>query len=1048
MAPNYLSVMLINIERGIIMVKIDFNQLHVHSCMSRRDAHSRIDLLVAKAKENGQRAVALTDHGVLHGIPQFFAEAEKQGIKPIAGFEGYMTQGPRGEASPHFHQLLIAKNKKGFQNLVKLSSEAFLSGFYNKPRFDWELLEKHSEGLIATSSCLAGMIPQAIMAGEYNEARKLVQKFVGIFGEDFYLEIQATPTDSQKMVNAELIKIADQYGVKLIATGDVHFVNKEDMQAHLAMLCLGRNQKLHEVKGYDGEENFYLKTGKEMAVSLLSMGYDKQVVIEALNNTGEIVNKVDFELKKEKDHLPEFPLPEGYTDKGKLVSDMVKEGLTRKVKRPTKVHIDRLKFEIGVIKEKGYLDYFLIVSDAMKFCKREGIVLNFGRGSGAGSLVAFLLDITEVDPIEHGLFFERFLDISRAKMPDIDSDIEDERRFEVLDYLKEKYGWENVSQVINYGTMTAKLAMKNALMVYDVPFGKAQEISNLIPDTLGINLEEAFKVAPDLRSMRKQSVTTKEGELVQLEEVFSLAEKLEGVVDKLSTHAGGILITPTPISDNFPVYGDRDRMVTQWDKDDLENLGGVKFDFLGLKTLRMVGLALKSIKMEHGIDIDIYELGRTANDPATYARITRGDTQNSFQFNSSGMQQLCKAVKPTEFKHIVAINALYRPPALASGDTWRYARIKNGQELEHYSHPDEERITGETFGVITYQEHVMELTHQFAGWDYGRGDKLRKMNGEQLEALRDEFVRDCFGNGYGSHSEAMSEIWSRIVQYLGYGFNKAHGVSYSMLSYVTVWLEEHYPEHWQSAIMSVKMGEQDKIAQVFQDVKRAGFDFQTPDINLSGDIFTAKEGKIVFPLGAILGVGDGAVQELLAHKPYNSLQDLMDRVNLRIVSLRAMKPLILSGAFDSLYPDLSRAGVLVKYLELKKEKKDKVQEAIEMAQNWNEDIQAEFEKKLMGVYITKHPLDRYHFRNWSEYSEGQSGCLAGGKVVKVKTFNDKNDNRMAFATLETLEGMRELVVFASSMKKIEPYLVKDMMIIADGKKDGQKLIVNKVKELE
>lgn len=1030
-------------------IKIDFNQLHDHSCNSRRDAHSRVDKLVAKAKANGQRAIGLTDHGVLHGIPQFFREGKKQGVKTVAGFEGYFAPEDRAAASPHFHQVVFAKNDVGFKNMSKLSSEAFLSGFYNKPRFDWELLLKYKEGLILTSSCLAGQIPQAILNGELREARKIAQKFKDVFGDDFYMEIQPTPTNSQKLVNKEIIKIAQELEIELLATCDVHYVEKEDVKAHLGMLCLGRNQKMHEIKGYDGEENYYLKTAKEVYTDFVTQGYDKEVVIQAMNNTGKVVDKCDFELKKEKDFLPEFPLPEGYTDKDRLLGDMVKEGLMRKVPVKSKTYIDRIKFELGVIREKGYQDYFLIKADAIKYGKSQGIIFNFGRGSGAGSLVAYLLDITEVDPIVHNLFFERFLDITRSKMPDIDTDIEDERRSEVLDYLKRKYGWRNVSQVINYGTMTAKLAFKNALMVYDIPFGKAQEISGLVPETLKITIEEAYKVNPALKAKRKEVILDNRGEKVSLDEVFDLAERFEGVVDKLSTHAGGILITPEPIMNNFPVYGTKEKMVTQWDKDDLEQLGGVKFDFLGLTMLRTLGLALRSIKAEYGIDIDIYELARLANDPKVYERISKGMTQNSFQFNSSGMQQLCKAVKPTEFAHLVAITSLYRPAALASGDTWRFARIKNGEEEAHYSHPWEKEITGETFGIITYQEHVMQLVHKFAGWDYGQGDKLRKMSGEQLEEKRADFLNDCECTFEGLTDELeaqMNEIWDRIVQYLGYGFNKSHGVAYTMLSYLTVWLEVYYPEHWQAAIMTTKMGDQDKIAQVFQEVKREGFEFQAPDINLSSKTFVANKGKIVFPLGTILNVGDAAVADLMEKKPFSSLEDLMERCNLRVVSKRAMKPLILAGAFDLMYPDMTRKDIYVKYLEIKKDGKKNIKVVSQM--EWNDTVQADWEKELLGVYITKHPMDKYHFRNWKEWNEGEKGVLVGGKITKVKFFNDTKGNRMAFASIETLEGIRELVIFASSIKKAEPLLRKGLMIMAEGKKDGEKLIVSKLKEMK
>jgi DNA polymerase-3 subunit alpha len=407
------------------------------------------------------------------------------------------------------------------------------------------------------------------------------------------------------------------------------------------------------------------------------------------------------------------------------------------------------------------------------------------------------------------------------------------------------------------------------------------------------------------------------------------------------------------------------------------------------------------------------------------------------------MQELCKKVKPTKFEHIVAINALYRPPALASGDTWRYARIKNGEEEERYSHPEEKLITGDTYGVITYQEHVMQLVHHFAGWDYGRGDKLRKMSTEQLEGLRAEFIKDSISKGYPEG--AMNEIWSRIVNYMGYGFNKSHGVAYSMISYLTVWLEAHYPEHWKSAIMTTKMGEQDKIAQVFTEIKREGYKFQAPDVNKSDLIFTAHSGKIVFPLGSIKGVGDTAVEELMKHKPFSSLEDLMERVNKRVVSARAMKPLILAGAFDELYPDKTRKDVLLEYYKLKGESKKRLQEVTDM--EWNETIQAEYEKELIGVYITKHPLENYHFRDWNEYPDGERNALIGGVVSKVKSFNDKKGNRMAFVTIDTIEGAREVVVFSNVFSKFECLLKKGSILMAEGKKDGEKLLANKFKEL-
>jgi DNA polymerase III subunit alpha len=1030
-------------------IKIDFVHLHDHSCGSRRDAHSRVDKLVKKAVEHGQRAIALTDHGVLHMIPELFRECKKNDIKPIAGNEMYFAPTGRDTKDGHFHQLVLVKNVTGWRNLLKLTSEAFLSGFHGKPRFDWELLKKHHEGLILTSSCLAGMIPQAILKGEYKEARTIATHFKAIMGEDFYLEIQPTNTPEQEMVNKEIEKIHNELGVPVIATGDVHYVDPEDMKAHIGMLCLGRNQKIYEVTAYEGEENYYLKHAKQVYIDLKKQGFSQEFIIQAMNETGKIADKVDFDLVKEKDHLPAFPSDQ---DPDKLIGEMVKEGLMRKVK-PNKTYIDRLKFELQVIREKGYSDYFLIVADAIKKGKELGIMFAPARGSGAGSLVSYLLDITEVDPIKHKLFFERFLDITRQKMPDIDTDIEDERRYEIIDYLIEKYGADRVAQIANIVKMSPKSAFKNALMVYDVPFAESQKITGLI-DGSTKTIEQAYQLSPELAKLKKTATKNSKGNQVRLSEVFDMAERFEGVVSGFSKHAGGVLITPTAISDFFPIFKpsvDDPYPVVQWDKDDIEALGGVKFDFLGLSTLRTLGLAIRSIEAETGKRLDINDIFRgDLDDPLVYERITQGMTQNAFQLNSSGMQELCKKVKPTKFEHIVAINALYRPPALASGDTWRYARIKNGEEEEYYSHPEEKEITGDTYGVITYQEHVMQLVHHFAGWDYGRGDKLRKASAEQLEELRYEFLLDCFENFNFDQDNIefknqMNEVWDRIIQYMGYGFNKSHGVAYSMISYLTVYIEAHYPEHWKSAIMTTKMGEQDKIAQVFSEIKREGFEFQAPDINKSDIIFTANSGKIVFPLGSIKGVGDTAVTEIMKHKPFNDIEDLMERCNLRVVSARAMKPLILAGAFDEMYSDLNRAQILAHYYTVKKDKKATIQEWNDF--EWTDKVQADYEKDLIGVFISSHPMDKYNFRSWREWGNGDKSCLIGGVIGKIKTFKDKKGQRMAFVTLETAEGSREIVIFSNVFKKYEHLLKEKNTVMAEGKKDGEKLLANKFKEL-
>ncbi|AVO23050.1 DNA polymerase III alpha subunit [Bacillus phage Anath] len=1047
---------------------IKYIECHLHSCGSQKDAHGRIDKIVAKAKELGQPAVALTDHGALHMIPSFFAECAKQDIKPLAGMEGYFTdvRGGDDKTTTNYHQLYIVKNLQGWKNLMKLSSEAFATGFHNRPRADWELLEKHHEGLIATSSCLAGMIPQAILKGELREARKLTKRFVDIFGEDFYLEIQPTPQDEQYIVNKELIKISHELGVKLLATGDVHYVEQDDMIGHQGMLCMGWGKKMlaEDTPEYPCEEYYFMKTAKEMYQLFARNGLQKEDIISALASTVEVADKVDFTLMKHENLLPEFPVPEGTTVDKKL-AESVKEGLMRKVFPVTKTYVERIKFELSVIREKGFQDYFMIKSDALKFCRENHIMTAPARGSAGGSLVAYLLDITEVDPIPHGLYFERFLDITRLKFPDIDTDIEDVRRYELIKYLRNKYGADKVAQIVNMVYMNAKTAYKNALTIYDIPFGDSQKITNMIPD--GVTLEEAYEQIPELRrlrtSKRKLKRKTKDAkkykhiqDWVYECDIARMAEKFEGVFSHFGKHAGGVLITPTPITDYFPTFvpdaSQPENVVTQWHKDEIEQYGGIKFDFLGLKTLRVIGLTLESIYKETGERPDILHIAKMANDPEVYAKISRGETANAFQFASAGMQQLCKAVQPTKFEHLVAINALYRPPALASGDTWRYADIKNGKAEEHYSHPDERAITGETFGVITYQEHVMEIVHTFAGWDYGRGDKLRKSSADELEAMRSEFLTDCFNNDklttIENFTASMSEMWDRIVRYMGYGFNKSHGVAYTMITYMTMWLEHHFPEHFQASLMSTKMADKDKIAQIFQDVRRAGFDFQTPDINKSGLIFTAHSKRLVFPLTLIKGVGEGAVEEILRVREdgkFASLDEFLHRINKRMCNAKAIKPLIYAGAFDEMYEGWTRNEILVEYMTLKGETKKKIAEQVEA--EWNDDIKAEHEKDLLGIYLSCHPLEKFHFKNWQEFSENYKEALIGGAVSKVKTTNDRNGKQMAFVSVDTIQGVREVVCFAGVWKKYSHLIVPKSHLMFSGTKQGEKMLLNKVKEL-
>lgn len=651
---------------------------------------------------------------------------------------------------------------------------------------------------------------------------------------------------------------------------------------------------------------------------------------------------------------------------------------------------------------------------------------------------------------------------------DIDTDVEDIRRYELINYLRSKYGSEMVSQVANYGRMTARLAFKNACMVYDIPFKEAKRITELVDGSPNMTIEKARSLNQELvyfMDTCSDKFKQKDNDaFVSAREISWMAQKFEGVMDKLGKHAGGVLIASEPIANYFPTYlpdhNDPDTIVAQWDKDDLEELGGIKFDFLGLKTLRMIGLAVKSIEAEHGVKINPNEIMRSPKDPKVYELISTGKTQNMFQFGSSMMQGLCARVAPKEFTDIIVITSLGRPAALNSGDTQRWIDIRNGLSEEVYSHPDEVQVTGETKGIIAFQEHVMKLVSVFAGWTLGKGDSLRKKSVEELEAMREEFVYDSVVH-YGfasfgteedrdSFKAQMNELWDRIIAYSGYGFNKSHAVAYSMITYITAWLELYYPAHWLSAIMSTKMGDKEVIAQGLADIKANGFEFNPPDINKSELIFIAHNNRITFPLSVINGVGDKAVAVIMEERskqPFTSLEDILSRIPKRQLNAKVMKGLIFAGAFDSLYPTSTRFGIYANYLQAKGESATKIAKILGEMNPWSDTEKANWEKDLLGVYISAHPLQKYHFRNWQEFSEGGQ-ALVGGIITKVKSFLDKKKNKMAFVTLDTYQGQREVVVFSSTYAKFESLLVVDSVVMIDGKKQNESLLANKIKPLE
>lgn len=1026
----------------------NYVHLHLHSCHSERDAFINVFDLAKRVKELKQEAFAITDHGVMHAIPDAFEAAKKQGIKAIAGCEVYETD-KQGSKEEHFHMILLAKNKQGYHNLMTIVSDAFENGFYSRPRTDWEKLEQYKEGLILSSACLGARIPQMFLRGDDNKAYEYAKRYKEMFGEDFYLELQTNTTAEQKIINQKLIEISKVLGIEMIVTADVHYLLESDATHHVEMLCLSRKKTMlsDDVPSYPGGNDYYLMNGDEVYRSLKSQGIDEAIIRKAMDNTVDIARRINFELEKEETILPVIS-----DDANKELRQLVQSNFLNRLRSTFKgnkemanKYFERAKFELETIIQKGMADYFLIVADYIKFAKESGIMVAPGRGSSAGSLVAYILGITEVDPIKYGLFFERFIDLTRNKLADIDTDFEDVRRHEVVAYLQRKYGAERVAKIGTTGTMTARKAFRNALKVYDIPFKESTRITSLIPDEAGTTIADAYEESSELWRLRKSKIKRNDGQTISLEEVFKCAEAFEGKTDNHGTHAAGVLLTPEPVKSYFPTRGKVDELVTQYVMGDIEALGGVKFDILGLKTLTIIGYAVRSIERAEGRKIDVHKVMKEANEREVYELISKGDTHDLFQIASSGMQQLCKRLKPTEFKDVVAITALYRPSALASGDTWKYADIKNGLKPMKLTHPEEKHYLGDTYGLILYQEQVMQLVKHFADWDYTIGDKLRKMNTEQLEERRPEFIEDANKKGY-TDAKQMDKIWTKIVNYMGYGFNKSHAVAYTMLTYMTAWLKVFYPTHWVAAQMSVNVGDHDKIADSFLDIRRNGFTVRPPDVNLSQHIFEVDGNDIVFPMSIIKGVGEAAINELIAKRPFTSLEDMMKKCNLRVVSKRAMKPLILAGAFDKLYPDKDRKEIFAMYLTLKGESAAN-RKAWEETK-WDEAVQSQTEMELCGVYFKEHFLEKFKFKNFFTDFDSGKNAIAVGTFKRVKKIRDKNKNDMGFMTIETPHGQLEVVVFASTWAKTHHLFSSGKILIVEGRKDGDKLLANTIREAD
>ncbi|MGG1933138.1 DNA polymerase III subunit alpha [Paenibacillus macerans] len=934
-----------------------FVHLHVHSEYSLLDGAARLEELVAKAAASGMKALALTDHGVMYGAVPFYKLCKAHGIKPIIGCEVYFTAGSRKERGsrqdqPIHHLILLAKNETGYRNLMKLVSIGHLEGFHYKPRIDWEALERHREGLICLSACLGGEVPHHLLRGSYEEAKKAALRYKSAFGGDFYLELQDHGLPEQKKVNLQLIQLAQETGIELAATNDVHYLNREDAEVQDVLICIGTGKTVDDENRLKmNTDQLYLKTGDEMAALFPH-------VPEALANTVKIAERCELELEFGRHILPAYrPIPEGLTAESYL-AELCEKGLEERYG-----HLDvwqdkadrerleqRLRYELEVIGKMGFSDYFLIVWDFIAFAHHSGIVTGPGRGSSAGSLVAYVLRITDVDPIKYNLLFERFLNPERVTMPDIDIDFSDERRDEVIAYVASKYGAEHVAQIITFGTMAARAAVRDVGRALNVPFGEVDKAAKLIPAHLGITIERALKESPDLKAMYESAP--------RIKGLLDMAMKVEGMPRHASTHAAGVVISRDPLTDAVPLQsGSEDAALTQYSMENLEAIGLLKMDFLGLRTLSIIERCLRWIEEQTGSVPDFRHV--PDNDPATYDMLGRGETTGVFQLESAGMRRVLRELKPTLFEDIISVNALYRPGPMEFIP--KYIASKHGQITVEFPHPDLESILNDTYGIIVYQEQIMQIASKMAGFSLGEADLLRravsKKKREVLDEQRGHFVSGSLDQGYTA--EEANAVYDMIVRFADYGFPRAHAAAYGVLAFQTAYLKAHYPVQFMAAMLTAVMGSHRKVAEYIVECRRMGITVLPPDVNESGVLFTpqarvgagaadgsfaggtaggpeaggdvtaaetvlaargqagasggedaaepvspaAALGVIRFGLAAIKNVGTQAIESIMRERkerPFDSLLDFCRRVDLRTCNKRVIESLIQGGAFDSL----------------------------------------------------------------------------------------------------------------------------------------------------
>jgi DNA polymerase III subunit alpha len=1049
----------------------NFVHLHLHTDYSLLDGACEIGELTAEAARRGMPAVAVTDHGNLFAAANFYHQATTHGVKPIIGCEMYVApdnhknRGTGAERSNHL--VLLCENEKGYQNLIKLVSTGYLDGFYYKPRVDHELLAKHSEGLIALSACLRGEVADALLSEKYDQAQKSAYRLRDIFGkQNFFLEVQDQGLEQDIRVNRDLVRLSKESGIPLVATNDCHYLTKADSHAQEVLMCIQTGKTMSDPQRMKfATDQFYFKTAEEMAHVFRELPDD-------VTRTIAIADRCNVKIQRVSNPFPEFKVPEGHTTDS-YFERVVREGFTSRapqierltkegrLRHPLGDYEARLTAEIEMIKKMRFAGYFLIVWDFIHYARAQGVPVGPGRGSAAGSLVSYSLRITDVDPMQYELLFERFLNPERISMPDIDIDFCMRRRGEVIEYVRKKYGAESVAQIITFGTMAAKAVLKDAGRALDMPYGEVDRLAKMIPSTLNISLEEALKQSPQLEAARKD---------VQVKQLIEVALRLEGLARHASTHAAGVVISPRPLTEIVPLYkSNKDEITTQYDMNALGRIGLLKMDFLGLTTLTILDDSVGMIKQNRGIDLDLTTL--PLDDAPTYALFARGDTTGIFQFESHGMRDILKRYQPTQIEDLTALNALYRPGPIQGGMIDEFIGRKQGKKKVTYDLPELEEILSETWGVIVFQEQVMKIANRLAGYSLGDADILRSAMGKKkadvMAAQREKFLAGCAAGKVPA--KKATKIFDLMEEFGLYGFPKAHACAYALLAYQTAYLKVHYPVEFMASMLSSEAGNTEKVVKYINEARGMGIRVLPPDVHESGLYFTPVGDDIRFGLAAIKNVGENTAKAISEARGttgrFRTLFEFSEAIEPKFLNKRVLESLVKAGALDCtggsrgrLFAAIDQAisrgqkkhqektvgqgGLFLAGPNVSHDSQPWQESELPEADDWSEEQQLAGEYSVLGFYISGHPLDKYAGRlkdlNASELATMESrknneDIVVAGIIVQIRPMRSRRGARWAILTLQDRTGVIEALVFPEAFGKLEGILKSNTPLLVKGR---------------